>query len=1073
MGIHGLLRNLHPLLVPPPSHHHGRDDIGIGNEDVGAGVAGSNNGRRHVARGGGGGGGGGASSSSSAVVVRHNVRQFAGKSLAIDASSWLHRAAYSCAERLVESTESGIRDPIAEATYTAYVLDRCNELLVHANVRRIYLVFDGARVPLKSGTNAERDTRRARSLDEARRLKSSGMHVEAGRMYLQCVRGNDVMARVVAHAIERRWGRAAAAAAANDDDDDGNGANGTTTTSTHDDIDDDGPRVRCVWSPYEADAQLVKLCVDGRADAIITEDSDVLVYTAVARAPFPILYKLDRKDGSCDVVTMDWLLDPRYDGGGGCHDNGGAGDYGRRRRRRRRRQLHDDGMSPTSDEVETNDDDYVKKVEYDDAGFAPVRRGLPPLPGPVPSYDRGMGRRRQQQRKQTDGAFLSVLRSIARRERADPGSGVRLFVQACVLSGCDYAPNRLSKVGPVTAFRLAMDASHRDPGERFGRILRNLPAGSGIVVAPGPSTSSGDGDSDDGGGASPGKEDDDDDDNANEDGDPPPPPPPDADRDARAEYEELLSKSEAVFYYHLVRDSSTGNICPLVGHRRSSGGGDDDDDEWDGTAPSPVLEEKFRPRVDVFDAGLTFVGSAAEASTNNPETLPPLAAGDRGRPQQRKGDDGGWMFTTRGHRGGVGLGRVHPPPWKTSAATAPTLTKEPPKETPMQKYLRGMPKTSTGARPSSDKNNPSNTRDAVKSVGSDGRKIDRATGRSPPQISFANVAPRHAAVAPGQRPNPFSSFAYGCANETEEAEEKSPIASSSARATVKEVMKSPFFPSPVTFDYGGTTPLVERKSVAKSRDDADAADTVVAASEAFKPFESAPHGSLDDDDNVKSGNQPKKFATNDVLDNGTSDALFDYGIVLESPRRRTSPTRAGMLREYIDRTFPSDNDRPGPRRVSTSPPEGSRSDLFHSGNSPGDVIDLVDDEEAESLPVASSTVKENVPNCGRRNVKNATSSSVIRRKFKSPYLATTPKQMAASSSLGINKARPTTSSSALLAGFARQKETCPASSSSGSGSVTKRKSKPNFFPTKTMDNSSQGRLKKAKWSDRWGFAAPV
>ena len=83
------------------------------------------------------------------AVVRHNVRQFTGRSLAVDASSWLHRAVYSCTERLVKSTKSGIRDPIAEGAYTAYVLDRCNKLLVSTNIKRIYLMFDGVHVPLK------------------------------------------------------------------------------------------------------------------------------------------------------------------------------------------------------------------------------------------------------------------------------------------------------------------------------------------------------------------------------------------------------------------------------------------------------------------------------------------------------------------------------------------------------------------------------------------------------------------------------------------------------------------------------------------------------------------------------------------------------------------------------------------------------------------------------------------------------------------------------------------------------------------------------------------------------------
>jgi exonuclease-1 len=67
-------------------------------------------------------------------------------------------------------------------------------------------------------------------------------------------------------------------------------------------------RFNCIFSPYEADAQLAKLCVDGIANAIITEDSDVLVYSATCHISIPIIYKLDRTSGDCDVVNMDWLI---------------------------------------------------------------------------------------------------------------------------------------------------------------------------------------------------------------------------------------------------------------------------------------------------------------------------------------------------------------------------------------------------------------------------------------------------------------------------------------------------------------------------------------------------------------------------------------------------------------------------------------------------------------------------------------------------------------------------------------------------------------------------------------------
>jgi len=44
--------------------------------------------------------------------------------------------------------------------YTDYVLSRCDELLNYAEIRRIILVFDGNRCPLKAGTNSEREMKR-------------------------------------------------------------------------------------------------------------------------------------------------------------------------------------------------------------------------------------------------------------------------------------------------------------------------------------------------------------------------------------------------------------------------------------------------------------------------------------------------------------------------------------------------------------------------------------------------------------------------------------------------------------------------------------------------------------------------------------------------------------------------------------------------------------------------------------------------------------------------------------------------------------------------------------------------
>ena len=161
----------------------------------------------------------------------------------------------------------------------------------------------------------------------------------------------------------------------------------------------------------------------------------MLVYSASCNFSFPILYKLERNTGACDVISMDWLLNP--------------------------------SLQPTISQLEGK----------------------------------------------SGGALESILKSLSSRQVRRPGAGSRLFVQACVLAGCDYAPSRLNGVGLVTAFKLLRDNAHRPPGERFLRVLSSLSKKAR------------------------GKQD-------------------------MQEYEELLAKSEAVFYYHPVLDGQ--RVSPLI-----------------------------------------------------------------------------------------------------------------------------------------------------------------------------------------------------------------------------------------------------------------------------------------------------------------------------------------------------------------------------------------------------------------------------------------------------------------------------------------------------------------------------
>jgi exonuclease-1 len=124
------------------------------------------------------------------------------------------------------------------------MIKRCDELLNNANVKRIYIVFDGKRCPLKAVTNIERQRKRTANLKLARELKRQGRKFESMDKYKACLKVEDWMADSVRAAVVKKWGQ------------------GSTMS-----------KVNCVFSPYEADAQLAKLCMDGLADAVVTEVS--------------------------------------------------------------------------------------------------------------------------------------------------------------------------------------------------------------------------------------------------------------------------------------------------------------------------------------------------------------------------------------------------------------------------------------------------------------------------------------------------------------------------------------------------------------------------------------------------------------------------------------------------------------------------------------------------------------------------------------------------------------------------------------------------------------------------------
>mmetsp|Transcript_18666 Transcript_18666/g.21035 ORF Transcript_18666/g.21035 Transcript_18666/m.21035 type:complete len:771 (+) Transcript_18666:210-2522(+) len=211
-------------------------------------------------------------------TVKDNLSSYRNKKIAVDTSSWIHRSVYSISEKFVEATDIERIDEQCVRVSARYIITRCKELVERYGISEIYLVMDGKRCPLKVDETQDREHKRQQNLKEARRFKRNGQRYKAEDKYKTCIRIRSEFTKAVIKYVENDFR---------------NYQHGS---------------IHMIFSPYEADSMLVKVVLDGFCDAVVTEDSDVLVYSAAAHKAFPILYKLDRGTGACDRISMDWLL---------------------------------------------------------------------------------------------------------------------------------------------------------------------------------------------------------------------------------------------------------------------------------------------------------------------------------------------------------------------------------------------------------------------------------------------------------------------------------------------------------------------------------------------------------------------------------------------------------------------------------------------------------------------------------------------------------------------------------------------------------------------------------------------
>ncbi|KAJ3361218.1 Rad2 nuclease [Allomyces javanicus] len=170
-----------------------------------------------------------------------HLAQFRGRAIAVDAFAWLHRAAHACAPDLALGRPT--------TKYLSFCRNRL--LLLRQHGITPVVVFDGAPLPLKANTNADRSARRADARQRAHALVAAGKHADAEPLFKQCISVTPTMVQNLITLCEEL----------------------------------DVPHL---VAPYEADAQLAYLERSGYVDAVLTEDSDLLVFGARR-----VLVKLD------------------------------------------------------------------------------------------------------------------------------------------------------------------------------------------------------------------------------------------------------------------------------------------------------------------------------------------------------------------------------------------------------------------------------------------------------------------------------------------------------------------------------------------------------------------------------------------------------------------------------------------------------------------------------------------------------------------------------------------------------------------------------------------------------------
>ncbi|KAM6916263.1 exonuclease 1 [Xenentodon cancila] len=178
-----------------------------------------------------------------------SVKKYKGQTVAVDTYCWLHKGAFSCADKLAKG------EPTDQ--YVWYCM-KLVDMLLNFSVKPI-LVFDGRNLPSKQGVEKARRERRESNLQKGRQLLREGKLSEARDCFTRCINITPAMAHSLIKTARARG-------------------------------------VDCLVAPYEADAQLAYLTRSGLAQAVITEDSDLLAFGCKT-----VILKMDKHGNGLEI----------------------------------------------------------------------------------------------------------------------------------------------------------------------------------------------------------------------------------------------------------------------------------------------------------------------------------------------------------------------------------------------------------------------------------------------------------------------------------------------------------------------------------------------------------------------------------------------------------------------------------------------------------------------------------------------------------------------------------------------------------------------------------------------------